>query len=429
MIRKIVSIILFLLSVVLAGNAYCAGSGGYRVELPDAAALGKGSAFVAQADNPSAVYYNPAGLTQLKGNTYVSVGLGAIQPFTSHKDNSGNKTDMEREVFYIPSGYVVTDFGMKKFAFGVGETSFWGLGTEWATDSFSKYSATDSDMATQDVMFAGAYEVNSNLSIGVSADYIRAQVDKRKKLAQTGADAEFRLKGDDNNSWGYRLSTLYKLNDRHSFGLIYRSPVNVEYKGHASIENMNSAAYLALFGGSYFETDIISKSRLPQSAVLGYCFRPDNKWRFEADAEWMDWHSINEDMIYYPEIPAGDARRNILDAGNPTARNWHQSMSYAFGSEYKLDDKWKLRAGYFYHQTPIPQGTFDTALPDSTSNSATIGAGYNFTKNITLDLAYGAMFYRKRDIDNSVGSAGGADIKGEYSQFTNLYAATITFKI
>ena len=423
--------VLFLLLVVLASNGYCVGSGAYRLELPDAAASAMGSAFVAQADNPSAVYYNPAGLTQLKGNSYISLGVGVVQPFISHESSDGQEETKARNlVFGIPHGYVVTDFGLEKFVFGIGETSFWGLGTEWATDSFSKYAATKSTLSTQDVMFAGAYKINNNLSIGLSADLVRAQIDKRKKMKQTGgADADFRLTGVDNNSWGYRVSTLYTLNERHSFGLMYRSPVNVEYKGHAYLDNMNNATYLALFGSSTFETDLVSNTRLPQSAVFGYCFKPNDKWKFEADAEWMDWHSVREDMIYYPAIAQGDARRNILDSGNPNPRDWHQSMSYALGTEYKVNDKWKLRAGYFYHQTPIPQGTFDTALPDSTSNSGTLGVGYNFNKNTTFDLAYGAMFFRKRDIDNNVGGISGADIRGEYSQFTNFYFATVTFKI
>ena len=52
-----------LLFLVGVNNVLAAGSGGFRVETPDAGAFGKGSAFVGEANTPGAVYYNPAGLT------------------------------------------------------------------------------------------------------------------------------------------------------------------------------------------------------------------------------------------------------------------------------------------------------------------------------------------------------------------------------
>ena len=90
--KKIILLSVCLLSAFLVKNGFCAGSGAFRIEVPDAEAMGKGSAFVAQADNPSAIYYNPAGLTQLKGKTYLSLGASAIQPFCTYKNNSGNET-------------------------------------------------------------------------------------------------------------------------------------------------------------------------------------------------------------------------------------------------------------------------------------------------------------------------------------------------
>ena len=41
---------------------------GVRLVSQDAFAAARGEAFVATADNPSAIYYNPAGITQLEGN-------------------------------------------------------------------------------------------------------------------------------------------------------------------------------------------------------------------------------------------------------------------------------------------------------------------------------------------------------------------------
>jgi len=427
-------IVIFSLGLTLSfflKDAYSAGSGAYRLEVPDAEALGKGAAFVAQADNPSAVYYNPAGLTQLKGKTYVSVGASVVQPFCTYEDTSGNQTDRRRQIFTIPTGFVVSDFGLEKFSFGLGATSYWGLGTFWAEDSFSKYVATKSDVITQDVMFTAAYAINDNLSVGVGLDYTKSLANKKKKLLQLGgADGDFQLKGRDNNAWGYRLSTLYKLNKNHSFGLMYRSAVDLVYKGKVYLNDLNGSGsnYQGIFGGSSYETDMSTKSRLPQSILLGYCFKPDDKWRFEADMEWMDWSSVDKEQIDYPS-ETNAVRLSVLNAGNPVQRDWRAVLSYAFGTEYKVNDSWKLRLGYFFHKTPIPQGTFDTALPDSTSNSLTLGTGYQINKNLGLDFAYAAMFYNPRKINNAVGSSSGASINGKYDTFINLYLLTFTFKL
>ena len=66
----LIGIRLLLWAVVLimtAGQALAAGSGAYRLEVPDAGAAGMGSAFVGEANTPAAVYWNPAGLTQIVG--------------------------------------------------------------------------------------------------------------------------------------------------------------------------------------------------------------------------------------------------------------------------------------------------------------------------------------------------------------------------
>jgi long-chain fatty acid transport protein len=51
----------------LGGSALTLLATGIRLPDQDAFATARGEAFVATADNPSAIYYNPAGLTQLEG--------------------------------------------------------------------------------------------------------------------------------------------------------------------------------------------------------------------------------------------------------------------------------------------------------------------------------------------------------------------------
>ncbi len=423
--KAIFALLLGLIFSLSADKAFAAGSGAFRIEVVDAAAMGKGAAVVAQADNPSAIYYNPAGMTQLDGKLNISLGASIIQPFTTYKNNSGNETDMRRQIFTIPNILAVSNLGLEKFAFGIGTTSNWGTGTYWAEDSFSKYVATKSDFNTQTVMFSGAYDINDNLSIGVSADYVKSNINKKKKVDNViSEDGDFQLKGKDNSSWGYRLSSLYKLNKKHSFGIMYRSPIDIKFKGKLYIDNLNPAIYGGYNFGSTYETEVTSKMTLPQSILLGYCYKPDDKWRFEFDVEWMDWASIQEEKIDYPS-ETDATRLSILNNGNPVPKDWHSTFSYAIGTEYKINDFLKLRGGYFFHKSPIPGTNFEPSLPDATSNSVTVGAGINLNKNTTLDFAYAAMFFDKRKISTTVHE----NIDGEYRTFDNIYMLTLTVKI
>ena len=57
-----------LLPIMLSSFPLTLRANGYLLPDQDAFATARGEAFVATADNASAIYYNPAGLTQLDGN-------------------------------------------------------------------------------------------------------------------------------------------------------------------------------------------------------------------------------------------------------------------------------------------------------------------------------------------------------------------------
>src|SRR4051794_23268608 len=92
--------------------------GGLEVPMQGARAAGQADAFVAQADDPSAIHYNPAGLTQLRG-TNVSVGAMGLFPAWTFDADSGPDQSM-----YLPSVlphvYAASDFGLDRWRFGFG---------------------------------------------------------------------------------------------------------------------------------------------------------------------------------------------------------------------------------------------------------------------------------------------------------------------
>jgi long-chain fatty acid transport protein len=419
------------LLVGLNTNAMAAGSGSFRLEVPDAAAMGKGSAFVGEANSPAAVYYNPAGLTQIK-KAQVSFGTAFLAPQTDFQPSGNNdKVQMRRNTFWVPHLYAAVPVISDKLTFGLGATSYFGLGTEWAQDSPLRYTATEAVIETKNYMLTGAYQLNEQWTFAVSADNDDSSVSKKKKLLQPAlADGDSHLKGKD-NAWGYRLATMYKVNEQHQLGLMYRSRINHKYEGKVYLDNLNNGSgvtnYQTIFGGTSYETKFTEKLTLPQSVILGYSFKPTTKWTFNFDLEWMDWSSVKHEAANWTD-ETNATRLAVLNVGNPAPRDWHSVWSQAIGFEYAATDRLRLRGGYYHHTSPIPQDTWEPNLPDSNSHGLTTGFGYDLSKNLTVDITYSGLMYEQRKIDNTVGNVFGANIDGQYKQYTHIGLMTLTYK-
>jgi long-chain fatty acid transport protein len=104
-------------------------AGGTEIPNQGAAAAAQAEAFMAQADDPSAIYYNPAGITQLHG-TVASAGIYALFPeWTFHADaGDGQVMDLPS---YLPHSYLVSDFGLERWRVGLGVNNVFGMNEDW----------------------------------------------------------------------------------------------------------------------------------------------------------------------------------------------------------------------------------------------------------------------------------------------------------
>ena len=69
---------------------------GIRLPDQDAFATARGNAFVATADDPSAVYYNPAGITQLDGAN-LSLGMYGIELASRYTSAAGSSINSQQQ--------------------------------------------------------------------------------------------------------------------------------------------------------------------------------------------------------------------------------------------------------------------------------------------------------------------------------------------
>ncbi|MBF0387844.1 MAG: outer membrane protein transport protein [Candidatus Omnitrophica bacterium] len=435
--RNLTGVVLrvFMVLVIGAGPALAAGSGAYRIEVPDAGAVGKGSAFAGQANTPAAVYYNPAGMTQIVGQA-VSVGLSLIEPHTTYKStNTADAMQMKRGDFPIPNFFYVTRLGTENVALGIGTTTAWGLTTEWMPDSVLRYTATKTEMINHDYYISAAYKINEQWSaaLGLNIDQSKVVMERKMSPDAVGGsvDGNIRLAGGDTAA-GFLAATMFKLNAKHQFGLMYRSAIHQKLKGKVHIDNMDpNFVGAGIFPSTSYETDVMVKSILPQALIFGYSFKPDEKWTINMDVEWTDWSSMRQIAPTYTSETDTDIL-GVLQNGYPVNKDWHSSLAFAMGVEFAVTDRWRLRTGTYIHQSPVPKSTWDPSVPDSDSLALTMGTGYDLTKDLTLDVAWSGIIYKTRTVNNNVGNSNGdgqlTSVDGKYRQWINLMYATATYK-
>jgi long-chain fatty acid transport protein len=425
-VKLVLPVSFIALATVFSVNAFAIGAGGYRNEVVDAEAAGKGFSFVAQADNPSAVQYNPAGLTQLKGSN-ISVGYVLEAPrFSVDSNNAGNEVQMQKQLFYLPNVYFVTDLKSENLRFGFGANSPYGLSTDWANDSYARYLSTESNVKMMNYNPTVAYKVNDYVSVGAGLDFFTADVNKHRVVSTTLSDTggDFQLKASD-ESWGYNFGLMVKPSEKHSIGLSYRSEIDLTLRGTVALDGLNLTGQ-AVFGGTSYSTAVESKSTIPRSVALGYAYKPNSKWTIEADVEWTDWSCVEEEFLTYPD-ETDATRLSTLNTDNPASRDWRSVFAYGIGAEYQATDKLELRGGLLYEESPIPSANFEPVLPDSDKYGVTTGFGY-MLKNVKIDAAYAFLKYLDRDVTNDIGASTTSNVDGKYKGYVNIVALSLTYK-
>jgi long-chain fatty acid transport protein len=438
----------------MASQAFALGTASFSSELVSARGLGQGGVGTAGVDvEATSAFLNPAGMTGLSGTQFLIGGayVNASPTFTSAVNSTGagggvyTQSSAGQVTGARATSVVVPDFGITtqcmdgKLTAGLAVVSPYGLETHFDGDSPLRYSTTDSRLRIIDITPAVAYKVNDMWSVGVAADYydtVDAQLDKKVSMANLGgsSDANSDLQATG-GGWGYHLGGTFKPNAQNQFGLVYHSNVKMQLTGNFNLTNLNGApgAVNAVFGNGGASTLSGSAAApvfIPQNLQFGYAFMPNEQWRFEADAAWYDWQDMRALTVNYG---TNSTAASTLGAHGTTPFNPRNTLNFAFGANYKANDKLQLRGGAYYEAASTPEAQFDPGLADMPRYGLTAGVGYAFTPSLTGDLGYQAVFFHTREINNP--SNGGAPANpalgysGAFSSFANVIAASLNYKL
>src|SRR5579884_1544028 len=417
-------------AMFLSGVEYAHASG-FRIYGQGAAAAGQANAFTAQADDPSAIHYNPAGLTQVRGLQLYggAVLVGGSTDFLSPRGvttqgNFGNSVASPAPFNLYVAANLEDVVKLKGWAVGVGVTTPFGLAYQYPTTAPFATAVFQETLPLIDVKPTLAYRLADQLSLGLGADiytfsglFSRTHAFDQKLLSSGGAGlppagVPLEFNGSDTAA-GFNASLLYTPFRNSggkplvSLGLIYRSQVTLHLTGD----------FLA--NGTPV-TSARSTLVLPQSFTAGMAVWPirtgDREWKLELDVDYTDWKSVRNTDVH---LGTG---RTI-----PFRQDWRGTYTVMLGTEFRWLNlppvpEWELalRLGYRHSQTPVPDTAFNPALPDADLHVVATGVGavcklggslfgvlpcgshQRFLPSaIGMDVAYEAFLFEPRTVSNN----------------------------
>lgn len=363
----------------LAGLSEMASAQVPRIQGQGAAAAGMSNAFSAQADDPSALHYNPAGMTQLQGIQLMAgaIASGGSTDFTSPTGATA-RGDRNGSAAWPPPGHTYITANLKSLgvtvlgdlSIGIGLTVPFGSLTRWPNDGPFNTATTFSSLPLLDIKPTIAYKVMENLSLGLGADIYtfssfigEGQVEKQFispgapafPLAPAGSKME--LSGKD-TAVGFNASLLYTAlrnadgKPLANIGIVYRSQATLHLSG-------------ALLSNGAKISDARATLVLPQVITGAIAIWPvrtsEREWKLEMDVDYVGWKSVrNLDVALANGVTI------------PQPQNWRSTYAVMLGTEYKwlaleLLPNWEvaLRGGYTNQQNQMPDLNYDPGIPSA----------------------------------------------------------------
>lgn len=394
-------------------------AGGYRVSLQGQKALGMGHTGVASSDSSEAIFFNPAAISFLDNDFSLIASLTLADSKVAYQNsdtNSSAKTDN-------PIGTPVNLYIAKKYSdsisYGLGIYTPYGNTVEYEKDWVGSHLVNNITLKSIYIQPTISYQINDKFSVGFGPTFVSGEVDFNRNLTsslvdENGNRSNITISESGVTDTGYNIGFYAQPNDTFSWGISYRSQIDMTVKsGKAKFENIASSAQ-AVYTDTKFSAELV----LPAELNIGLSYNINNETTFAFElnrAYWSEYKSLDIDFA-----------NNVPTSVN--ARNYKDADTYRFGIQHQYSPDLVLRTGIYFDKTPVQDGYFAPETPRNDSTGYTFGASYQMSKQLELDFSM--LFLTFDEIDASYDHIINSD--GSTSSFGGTYkssAVTLGFGI
>jgi len=402
------------LALLVAASASLTASDAFRLPCQSPASMGSANAGAsAGGADISAMFFNPASLALYDGNQAV-LGFSYINLQVELRDLSGTRA----AVFPAPmqpisgptsvpnggsSGLVPNLFASWSLSpdlkAGIAINAPFGLGVEYGSDFVGRYHALKSELQVVDIAPTLAYRINPQWSVGAAFIARRGEVDMKNAVDFGAIGAAVGVPGllpggqdgiakANASKWGYgyKLGLMYQPTEALRLGMGFESAISLDLRG-----DIHYAGVPAPLAGFFQDGRIGGEFRLPSVLSFGFAYAFSGSLSLQGQWSRAEWSSFKQFRMKFLDAAAPAPTESITDFG------MQDSTWTSLGLSWKPSEAWTLRCGAA-KISPAATTYRSPSLPDNPATWAALGAGYTFSKTLSVDFAYTHVFHQDQDI-------------------------------
>jgi long-chain fatty acid transport protein len=402
-------------------SAPALADGGYYAGALGARAAGRGGAFVARADDPTAISINPAGLASLRG-THLEIGnqfsynsyaytrattldYGNVQNGMAPPYSFARVTNGAPAQAADPFIGVTTDFGLSDWGFGLAAFAPPGIAQEeFPQAGGQNYMMIKRQAIILDYAASAAWKYHDLFGLGVTAEW----------LSLPRLQYDLMINGDPFPNETYPVHSPYDLlaqttgSDWFAFnarlGAWVRPTPWLELAASGQVIPTNFVTHSTLSVNAIDDTlnpivltrdkiaangattrvaanDVTIKLPLPMMARAGARYigldAGVERWDLELDVEYETWSRVNQFTVDTTGLTAVVAASRAPITSIVVPKQWKNTVSVKLGGDVALvPDRWKVRAGAYYESAVASPAYANVDFPGGPQIGGALGGSF-----------------------------------------------------
>ncbi len=404
--------------------------GGYYSGALGARAAGRGGAFVARADDVTAVAINPAGLAQVDGTVFEFSNQSSYNSYaytrapTPDWGNAQNGVAPTVAFDTVRNGTpgqladpfigVASNLGLHDWGFAIAAFAPPGISKiQFPPDGGQRYLMTSREAIFLNYAASAAWKFRNVFGVGVTAEWITVPrlvyslvinanpAPGAANPVSSMYDILATTTGSDPFTFNAILGAWYRPTPSFEIGLAGQIvPANVVTHSTLSATAVDQAMLgdVTLTRQGVPATDVTVKLPLPLMARAGARYRHlaggREVYDVELDVEYETWSRANQFTLDTNGLEATAAGNQTIMLGQIVVpKQWRDTVSVKLGGDFALSpDLWTLRAGAYYETAVAPPAYANVDFPGGAQIGGAVGASLALSPGLELALAYQLRF-------------------------------------